>query len=268
MGQKDHCFRCKKPLEPGASTPTPGESDIAVKCPYCQADLVKAPKRLTTCKTCGNRIHVVNKQTLFPGALLTRDQADAAYLHSWLRTQGLNISKTAFRDTSHSMRLKLGMEPNPVEVVAYMAEIKFQKDGFRRNDPVETYETYTSLANSLSAVGCQHAIVWMRRAFVYDLQQYKESGYATVRIDCREDCCRECAEQKGQVFTVAEALSSMPLPNVRCSCASEDGFPCRCRYSVQIEPSYDDIDDVLRQVLEEVDRQVLEETDGYHPVGF
>lgn len=65
-----------------------------------------------------------------------------------------------------------------------------------------------------------------------ELRIFKELGFESVSINCKEGACPVCRKQNGAKLTIEEALAVMPLPHGACTRrAHSKAMPfCRCKY--------------------------------------
>jgi len=65
-----------------------------------------------------------------------------------------------------------------------------------------------------------------------ELSIFKDLGFESVSISCKDGACAACKRQDGAKLTIEQALEMMPLPHVACTKrAHSKAAPfCRCKY--------------------------------------
>jgi len=91
---------------------------------------------------------------------------------------------------------------------------------------------YLHMAEFLGKEGKDCACV-LEEAARAQLLAHGKDRVVRVAVRCRDGCCSHCLAGSGEIYTVEEALDSMPLP--RPSCTSDIGpvrtcSYCRCEY--------------------------------------
>lgn len=111
-------------------------------------------------------------------------------------------------------------------------------EGMKSNNWGIMKACYNEMAYILGQEG-KEASHLLRERNKCELLELKEAGFEKVQILTArsENVCKECAALEGKIYSIDEALKSMPIPSSACSTdifSSGKSF-CRCLYICHIE---------------------------------
>ena len=183
--------------------PLPPIALVSPACPYCGTVQEPPPQRRRKCRDCGQVIYIQTDQIERKRYLLTKKQADRAE-----------------RDRRDARWKELSRQV---------------QSAMQSGDWQSLRMAYSQQAQILFVEGRPHRHV-TRLANKTQLIGFQELGIDRVRVGTSEDerVCADCRARDGAVFTVAEAMESMPIPGRDCTDAKDKnphGGRCRCYYS-------------------------------------
>ena len=182
--------------KPSRSLPSITLDDPA--CPYCGAVQDPPPQRRRKCRDCGETIHTRTDQETRKRYLITATEADR--LHRQQREERWKELSKAVEVASRAGDLN-------ALAAAYVQQSYFLFGDGRPHQRV-----------AQDAARCR-------------LLHFQQTGVPKVSVMTSQDerVCEYCRSLEGKVFTVAEALRTMPLPGPGC----DDGM-CRCVYNPEL----------------------------------
>ena len=212
-----------KPEEPQEDKSTQNDMNAAsvsatvVRCPYCSEALEKKPSRKTKCPHCGNAIYVQK------GRLLTeKEQQRENFVSTWVRklqNSGFDFTAEDFESEERALQRQFGRTGSWNDVIWGV----LNRLSAEAEEHVDRMSIYMLMADVLVADGKDSSEF---RALAAKEQL---AGIASERVEVRtvndEQVCENCRRLDGQVFTIEEALSELPVPH---RCTSPRG--CRCYY--------------------------------------
>ena len=184
--------------EPRPSRPLPPITLEDPACPYCGAVQDPPPQRRRKCRDCGETIHTRTDQEARKRYLITASEADR--LHRQQRDE-------------HWKELS-----KAVEVASRAGDLNALASAYGQQSYFLFHEGRPHRHVAQEAARCR-------------LLHFQQIGVPRVSVmTCKDErVCEYCRSLEGKVFTVAEALRTMPLPGPGC----DDGM-CRCSYSPEL----------------------------------
>ncbi|HKZ51257.1 MAG TPA: hypothetical protein VJ256_05805 [Dehalococcoidia bacterium] len=170
------------------------------------------PKRKKKCPHCGHYILVRG------GKAVTEDEA---FIMDWLvRLEPFGVSRRDFDRNRQELSRQFGAEAGIEDTVWRIL------NGLVAHG----YSVYWEMAHLARQEG-KDPKPYLSEASRLQLTECKRDGLATVRVQtCNDDfVCPACKALYHKKFTVADALSQMPIPTL---CQAKAG--CRCWYSPEV----------------------------------
>jgi hypothetical protein len=190
-------------------------------CPYCGYNLDVIPKRKKKCPKCDKDIFISQ------GKLYTKEEKE---IRDWLsREQGLGITRKMFNEEREKLSEQFGSIASINDTAWRILNII--------NTPSKSYQDrkfiYMAMEHILSIENkdTKSMRVEVNRM---ELLHIKDEGFKKVKI-CTygglidDFVCDECERLSKMVFTIDEALKTMPIPN---RCKNER---CRCSYDAFLD---------------------------------
>jgi hypothetical protein len=194
-----------------------------VSCPHCNMLLDPIPQRKTKCCACGNDIYVrtdsFNKQKI---RYLKHEDALSVDV---IKT--LPISEKEYYKTEKELVKKFGKAPTLGDVVWGILN-NHLVTAMQRKDWQNMRMLYWQQARLLFESG-QDFFSLLQESAKCELRRYQATNVHKVEI-LTTGACSKCQSLQGKIFTVKEALETMPIPVKDC----ENVF-CRCTYLPVIE---------------------------------
>ncbi|MDM7999421.1 MAG: hypothetical protein QUS33_05315 [Dehalococcoidia bacterium] len=212
-------------------------------CPYCGVQLRSAPKRKRKCPSCGQYIFVRTRSSDNQRLLLTEEQAkrfdvergELRYLNRWLGVlEDYGVTKTDFEIRKQERSEYLGVRASDSgtiwEIFNRLATNMTTASARDGQDGLDAL--YYSMALFLNEEG-RDSFGMRQQSAKAALEGYRRSGIMKVKISANDDSCTACSLLNGKVFTIAEALRTMPIPCKECAGRPhrKDTAFCRCTYS-------------------------------------
>jgi hypothetical protein len=187
-------------------------------CPYCLIELEQQPSRRKKCPTCG-KLMIVRK-----GILITKEEADIQNVLK--RLEQFGISKQQFTKHKQDLTVQSDKQASVNETVWRILNVLVVE----KQSYFEKKQIYFEMARFSRMEGrdTKPYIVEVARMELLDIM---ESGLEKVQMNNVNDdqVCEACRSVQGKTFTISEALSDMPIPNL---CQNNE---CRCRYVAQLD---------------------------------
>lgn len=206
------------------------------RCPYCAAELEKAPTRKTKCPFCAQYIYVRR------GKPLTEQEAqqadEDAKIDRWIVSlETLGASRKMFDDTRKRLSKSYGFEAPPRDAVWGVMNALVSK----QRDLRDLERLYFLMGVFVSEEGkdpkpfIDEAMKVKETAIRQEATRYKKDRlYSTGRITIKtcndEHVCKACRKAASHTYTVDEFLKKMPIPTV---CESPNGCRCSITWSLQ-----------------------------------
>jgi len=206
-------------------------------CPYCSAPLEKVPQRKTKCPSCGRHIYVRTRPSDGQQILATEDmvkQIDSEWAvlsqqrkyERVLRNSGIDDRECDI--AKKELTKKFGELPTPRDIVwkvlnNHVATAMGHKDWHNMK------MLYFEQARILYEEGGSFFPI-LQETRRCELQNYQSQGLK--RVEILAGSCEKCRPLNGKVFTIEEALDTMPIPVKECE--NENGW-CRCTYTPTID---------------------------------
>lgn len=198
-------------------------------CPYCNKILNKEPKRKTKCPFCKNEIYVRSKQTIFASKLLQK--GDALAVDSLDNLEYRGITKNDFFDKKIKLSKQFGQEAESTDVIWALYNDLIARN---LNNLNLLKGIYYEMALFLNKEG-KDCLKMLQLSNEMELRYFRHFSFIkkVQIITCGEDSCEACRKLHNKVFTIDEALKTMPIPCKECTHKIYDkkhGF-CRCCYA-------------------------------------
>lgn len=222
-------------IPPAITPPTQGIEPI---CPYCKSLLAKAPQRKKKCQFCGEFIFVRTLPSTRARVLVTADQAEQidaqwkAYtgeLDIKRLLQGAGISHNDFI----TQRAKHSAAWSDRDILRRLFNLRVVQLSATHGTFHDFKMVYLQMAflNNFEGLDA-HAI--LQEVTRMDLLSRKEGGVIdqVKIITAKDKACSACRELDEKVFSIEEALQTMPIPHRGCTSelySAGVGF-CRCGY--------------------------------------
>jgi hypothetical protein len=207
------------------------KKDLEPVCPYCGNVLDKKPKRKTKCPFCNNDIYVRSKQSIFASTLLIRE--DAIAIDELKNLENYGIKDKDFIKKRRELSKKLGKEAGSTDVIwSLFNELKLKTKDLHTLSMI-----YYAMALFSNKEG-KDSFTLLQQSAKMKLMDYKQRGVKKVKIlTGGEESCEVCRRLENKVFTIKEALETMPIPQKECTHKLYDkkrGF-CKCEYAPNIK---------------------------------
>lgn len=221
------------------------------KCPYCEAKLLKEPKRGATCKKCGKVFHVVTRPSDRKKVIVTEEE-QRVFQEEWLGQDELMLLKNtiarlylkeadfkkAFDAESKLLEKKFGSLPQAKDVLWGLANALIAEK-IRAGDWNNLSNLYGDMGRYLYFSG-KPSMQFQQEAKKCELRYYKQMGITKVQIIGGDTCCATCTRHSGKQVTTDTALKEMALPQKECTnllshdAHSPDSW-CVCGYTMEID---------------------------------
>ncbi len=182
-------------------------------CPYCFIELEKQPTLRIKCPHCEKLIVVRN------GQLITEQEAEIDHVLKQLERFG--IDKIQFEKHYQTLSKKTGKQASVNDTVwRILNELVGEAQNYFTKKQI-----YFEMAR-FSRMEGRDTKPYIVEAARMELLEIMESGLEKVQINNVNDdhVCEACRAVEGKTFTISEALSDMPIPNL---CQNQE---CRCGY--------------------------------------
>jgi uncharacterized Zn finger protein (UPF0148 family) len=210
----------------------------APRCPYCGADLKVRPQRKKKCPACKRPIYVKSTPEDREKRLMTEVQAEDAE-RRWSayheRQKSISVLQTVGLAESDLERERAqGRATDSEAVVAILIRVAATAKKLH-----ERKMAYYQLASYAEKEG-RPFHEFLTEAVRCELLIYKQTPVVTtveILTAGPANACAECDAQRGKVFSIDEALRTMPLPCPRCTrtlLGARPGF-CRCTWLPVVE---------------------------------
>ena len=220
------------------------------KCPYCNKELTKTPTRKSKCPHCGNQI------------LLKRKPGDSEVKHLVTELEAQEIEKLWDKfheeDREKVRKRKLvscieivgltekfyedykKLPNNGITDHQIVGKILFEYlDHLKKNKQKFSYAGFSMAFFTLSLIEAESKQPFLNylseshRCKLLDYQQSKVVKKVKI-LTVKERYCDKCKSLENKIFTIDEALQTMPLPHRHCETNMFDnpyGNWCRCFYT-------------------------------------
>jgi hypothetical protein len=188
-------------------------------CPYCNFEFEKKLTRTKKCPYCENYIYVRK------GELLTKEDLNIAIWLSQLEQYG--ITRKEYDRHNKDLSKQFGSHASVNDTVWRILNSLITKE----KDHSILMIIYLKMADLAVEEG-KNPKSYLTKATKQQLLKHKTNRYIKkVKVTTENDdlVCKECRALKNKVFTIDEALSKMPIPNV-----CQNIF-CRCRYFIDLD---------------------------------
>jgi len=187
-------------------------------CPYCLVELEQQPSPRKKCPNCGHLMFVRK------GILITKEEAE---IHDVLiRLEQFGISKQQFTKHNQELTKQSDKQASVNDTVWRILNVLAGE----KQSYFEKKQIYFEMARFSRMEGrdTKPYIVEVARMELLDIM---ESGLEKVQLNNVNDdqVCEACRAVQGKTFTISEALSDMPIPNL---CQNDE---CRCRYVAKLD---------------------------------
>ena len=245
MGFFKNIFKGDTEIKPQVSNDAKGPSSgtipkleiVNTKCPYCDAELNPVPQRKKKCPSCGQYIYVKTRPSDRLRVLATEEGArqieaewnrieDEQHLKSLPGRYG--IGEKELEDVGEQLSKKFGFSAKTTDIIWAILNqraIDLMKHGDWGN-LASLYFEQALFLHFEEGKECFHILQESKRC---QLRDYQYSGIVkkVEIVGAGDSSCAKCQALRGKVFTVTEALESMPIPTENCENAY--GY-CRCVY--------------------------------------
>jgi len=208
----------------------PEPSPPTRNCPHCNGRLEKVPQRKTKCPACGNYIYVRTRPSDRQRILVTEDMAkqinsEWALIHERQEAERvlgyLGIDDNEYNRAEKELGRKFGKPPTPRDVVWGVLNDRLVTS-LGRGDWGEAKMIYFEQALILHKEG-RDFFRLLQEGKRCELRSYQSQG--VKRVEVLAGSCEKCKHLNGKVFTIKEALDTMPIPVKECE--NQNGW-CRC----------------------------------------
>lgn len=250
--------------QPKLKNNTPKLIELNPKCPYCNHMFDTLPKRKTRCPKCKNDVYVRTKQTLFDTSILTKDDALVADLFKEL-FESRNINKNLFLNKRKELSKSLNRDVDSVQTIMAICN-----DLILELIEEENYHEIKMIYYSMALFQNRRGMPTydLRREGVkYELlhmQKNEYVKYVKITESNIEKTCENCKRLNGKVFSLEEALQTMPIPCKECTFHLFDknhGF-CACYYSYEPDEEtkemWDKVDKMTPEEIEIIESRLIE----------
>lgn len=214
---------------PSAKQNSKNVDERRAECPYCKAQLTRAPKKRTACVSCRRPIFVRK------GRLCTEDEARALDFCARLGVSVTRLDKT--RDT---LSKEFGHPASAADSAWRVMNtlVSETKDYHARG------MIYFQMARFLWEAGKDHLQV-ARKVPRMQLAAWRKSadaglldlrGIRLTVITAREASCPNCRKLEGTELTYQQAMHSSPIPVPECTNGTSLAQPrgwCRCTFGLR-----------------------------------
>jgi len=215
-------------------------------CPYCQTELAVRPQRKKKCPSCQKPIYIRTLPDTREKVLVTEDDAqriDAEWESKGKRAQLLSsleafgISQSEFLNRKELLSKKYGREASDRDVAWGLYNERINREAKSGAPDFHTLQMlYYTMALFLDEEGKDSfsTLVEAKKCELRALEKNFGAKRKVKILTAKEQSCPECQKLEGKIFTIDEALRSMPLPCKECTNPGytdddDKGF-CRCMY--------------------------------------
>lgn len=219
------------PPEPVIHPDVPAAATLP-RCPYCDHDLGKMPKRWLDCPACHQRIRLKRAPGTDEARLVTVEQAEDIE-SAWNERAALNDLR----------RMLKSLDLDDAEIEHALSSSKDPKTVFKKvlmdiatnsgNRYQQRKMAYLQLARHAFGEKKQY-LSYERAGMRCELLDLYESGQSQVRIVSLDDACGYCSEAGGEVYSLESEIETVHLPHAACT-RDADGSGrawCRCYYEI------------------------------------
>lgn len=239
-----------KPAPTGSTAATLGEPTLTggptavadLACPHCGVAFEKAPTRKRKCPACKGTVYVKYTPTDPQKRIVTEARAKEiealwAARHTENRIEVFfstyDLDGSTRTKIESTLRERLCREPTAQEVIEAGAEAALAR-AKTANDWHQQKMLHFERALWLFQAGRPH-LEEARQSRRAELRGVASEGL-TARVRVLGGECAECAGLDGRVFTIEEALATLPIPCPACETWDEGrGGWCRCLYQADLE---------------------------------
>lgn len=195
------------------------------KCPYCNAILDPVPTRKKECPSCGKFIYVRTRPSDRQPILVTEEEAK-----SLDALKNLNVSQKEYQNTEKELSKKYKTAPSQGDIVWAILNQRLLS-AMKKNDWQEMKMLYWQQARLLYEQGKEFFRL-LQEASRCELRNYQSSGVCkkVEILTAGDQSCDKCNALNGKVFTIKNALETMPIPVKDC-----EKRWCRCCYVAVID---------------------------------
>lgn len=210
-----------------------------VHCPYCNNTLDKIPNAKSKCPFCKQFIFVLTDPDLKKKVHVTKTQADEIR-KKWSERSEINyyvkyfsqfgITNEIFLAKKQLLSEEKGTEVENSEVLEQI----FHRLVYTSKDFHELKMLYFSMALIKYQNG-EDFFNLLQESMRFELLKKGESKLIK-KVKIHAIGCEHCKENDGKIYTIEDALKTMPIPNPECTHEKKEGRGwCRCFYIAEIE---------------------------------
>ncbi len=216
-------------------------------CPYCGTVFDSVPTRKRKCPSCGKAVLVKSRFPDRRKVLVTEEQAQSI-AHEWAdyhqdnklarRLQTYGVTDSEKRQVEIELTERFGQAPSRADLAWGAANLKTEQ-AMRKHDLEALSHLYWFMSRQLFEEGRDYFAVAQDSERCY-LQYLRNMGFAKVKVIGANDdfVCPACAAVQGKVFTIQQALKTMPIPVKECTSGADGDHKktgrrsglCRCSY--------------------------------------
>lgn len=204
-------------------------------CPYCRTDLTPAPAKKKKCPSCLQYIYV-RTLPITRERVLATEEAIVIIAEAWVSyhethrcywptlLKAHNITDLDFLRSQNYLSRKMGREAYESEVVWYLLNNLLGKSQTHR----ERRLIFLNMATFAKEVGEPQYFILLQLSAHAELLDIQTIGFfkdVIIHNLRGEYTCPTCKQLEGKVYSITEALKTMPIPNPDC----RHGH-CNCRY--------------------------------------
>ena len=203
------------------------------KCPYCNVNLPKEPKRGSKCSKCGEVFHVVGRPSDKQKVITTEEEFRVFNFRKDLEFFYLDNPREfekALEAARKGLRSQFGHEPKERDVLWRLAnDIIVQKA--ESGDFLNLPQVYLVMALFLHRIG-ETNFELLKAHHAATLEHFKRQNIKNVSI-LTSSCCATCQKLGDKKMEINTALKEMPIPSKNCTnkinVKAPDGW-CVCAY--------------------------------------
>lgn len=177
---------------------------VSPACPYCGEIQEPPPQRRRKCRDCGEVIYTRTNQHERKRYLITAEHLEQAELKE---------RNSRWQDLSRQVQ-----------------------DAMMEGDWAALAQAYREQSEILFVEGRPHQHV-RQEAVKAELRRLQQSTIKYVRVSTSRDerVCADCSALEGVTFSVSDALTQLPLPNLTCTDGDNPhGGRCRCIFLPEV----------------------------------
>lgn len=213
-----------------------------VVCPHCKEILKEKPTRKKKCPFCKKDIYIRTSPSTKEKVLVTESEAkkiDVKYektgaKNRWISNlQSYGITEKDYDKHESELSKRFGSKASYRDVIWKI----FNELLLVKHELQDLKMLYYQMALFLNEEGKDFFKILQQSAIMELKHMQKEGFVKKVKILATPNSCEACKKLNDKIFTIDEALKTLPIPCNECSYIMDNGKKgfCRCLYNAEIE---------------------------------